>query len=102
MKKIPKTLTIKEYISPFCKTKPRDEIVILNDGMGWVTQQLVQQLLPDEKIKSYWGHVIKLDTNEKVCNIEDAYLDALIYGNLKGKVTFGEVTDALEKHLKEN
>lgn len=34
MKEIPETLTIKEHIFPFCKTKPRGEVVDVDDGMG--------------------------------------------------------------------
>ena len=32
MKEIPKTLTIKDHILPFCKTKPREEVVDVGDG----------------------------------------------------------------------
>ena len=34
MNEIPETLTIKDHIFPFCKTKPREDVVITNDGMG--------------------------------------------------------------------
>ena len=37
-----------------------------------------------------------------ICKIEDSYLDALNNAGLMGEVTFGQVTDALEKYLKEN
>ena len=67
-----------------------------------MTQQLVQQLLPNEKIKSYYCHVIDSYTNRKICDIEDAYLDVIAHEDMQRNVTFGEVTDALEKYLKEN
>ena len=33
MKQIPETLKVREHILPFCKTKPKEEVVDLNDGI---------------------------------------------------------------------
>ena len=62
----------------------------------------MQQLLPDEEILSAWRFVRSLDRGRVICRIEKDYLKALNANNLNGVVTFGEITDALEKYLKEN
>ena len=104
MKEIPETLTIKDHILPFCKTKPRGEVVDVDDPTCWVTQQLAQQLLPDEGVNSGWVDIRTNGKNELICFIESGYYDAIssIISDIEEPVSFGVITDALEKYLKEN
>ena len=59
-------------------------------------------MLPDNSIFSMWNYVLDDITGSQICLIEDGYKEALIDNSITGTVTFGEVTDALEKYLKEN
>ena len=102
IEEIPEKLTIKDHILPFCKTKPRGEVVDVDNGMKSVTQQLLQQLLPNKLISSKWHNAINIITGDQICFIETVYAEVLLNNHLMGKTTFGEVTDALEMYLKEN
>ena len=59
----------------------------------------MQQLLPDEKVRSEWGRVYSADLKMKdytFCYIEENFQRVLDAQGLEYEATFGQIVDALE------
>ena len=64
----------------------------------------MQQLLPDEGVNSGWGDIRTNNNYELICFIEKGYHDVIspMISDVEKTMTFGEVTDAVEKYLKKD